>query len=205
MNFKNCKMILKSNEYFKHFTSLPGPLIKTLDDINKKLPEIGKHRILSKGKGKYQTSFKILKRYHLKSKYPHNFAARSCYNVLSIGSTQPGKVTPMFADIWRELIKIYPDHFISSSNTLLYEPKDYMGWHTNSNMATLRLYINHVNEDNKSFFRYVDPITKENITSFDVKGWQARVFNISKEKPLWHCVYAETSRISLGFRIVKKK
>ena len=198
-------MILKSNEYFKHFTSLPESLIKTLDGINKNLSNIRKQRSLSNGNGKYQTSFEILKRYYLKSNHPHNFAARGSSSSLLIGSTEPGRVTPIFRNIWKELIKIYPDYFISKSNTLLYESGDYMGWHTNSNMAVLRLYINHVHEDKKSFFRYVDPITKENITSFDVKGWQARVFKISKENPLWHCVYCETPRISLGFRIVKKK
>ena len=80
-----------------------------------------------------------------------------------------------------------------------------MGWHTNWGSPAIRLYLNYVDESDKSFFRYINPDTQEMITSYDKKGWTARLFNITRDPPFWHCVYAETSRISIGFRIKEMK
>lgn len=76
----------------------------------------------------------------------------------------------------------------------------FCGWHTNNNCEGERIYLAWSAEDNKSFFRYQDPDTKEIITDWDKKGWQYRKFNVSKNKPFWHCVGSQTNRISIGFR-----
>ena len=78
----------------------------------------------------------------------------------------------------------------------------FCGWHTNNNAEGERIYIAWAPEDNKSFFRYQDPDTKEIITDWDKKGWQYRKFNVSREKPLWHCVGSKTNRISIGLRVI---
>ena len=87
------------------------------------------------------------------------------------------------------------------SGYFLYEKNQAMEWHTNSDEPCLRMYFAHAPEDKKSFFRYMNH-NREVKTSYDRKGWSYRLFNITKEDPLWHCVYSETDRYSIGFRIV---
>ena len=82
-----------------------------------------------------------------------------------------------------------------------YPSDGFCGWHTNNNAEGERIYIAWAPEANKSFFRYQDPDTKEIITDWDKKGWQYRKFNVSRKKPLWHCVGSKTNRISIGFRV----
>ena len=77
----------------------------------------------------------------------------------------------------------------------------FCGWHTNNNAEGERIYFAWAPEDNKSFFRYQDPETKEIITDWDKKGWQYRKFNVSRDKPFWHCVGSKTNRISIGLRV----
>jgi len=102
--------------------------------------------------------------------------------------------------IVHELAKIYPQSSIQLSGFFLY-PKGggYMGWHTNSDAPCTRVYITHVEEGGKSFFRYRDD--GEYVTSWDSAGWNLRQFEVGSENHLWHCVYAEEPRLSIGFRI----
>lgn len=99
-----------------------------------------------------------------------------------------------------EMAKVYPKSSIQMSGFFLY-PKDggYMGWHTNSDSPCTRVYITHVEEGEKSFFRY--RLDGEYVTSWDKTGWNLRQFEVSKEQPMWHCVYSEVPRMSVGFRI----
>lgn len=55
-------------------------------------------------------------------------------------------------------------------------------------------------EPGKSFFRYRDPDTHEIITSKD-NEWNVRIFEIRSDKLLWHAVYSDTNRFSLGYMI----
>ena len=48
---------------------------------------------------------------------------------------------------------------------------------------------------------FVNPKSKDVITSYDNNGWTARMFDIKKDSDLWHCVYSDTDRYSIGFRI----
>jgi len=100
----------------------------------------------------------------------------------------------------RELAKIYPQSSIQMSGMFLYPAGGgYMGWHTNSDAPCTRVYIASVKEGDKSFFRY--RLNGEYVTSWDKAGWNIREFETTKEEPLWHCVYAEEKRFSIGFRI----
>jgi len=79
-----------------------------------------------------------------------------------------------------------------------YPPNGFMGWHTNYLYPGYRLYCTHSAEDYRSFFRYRCPETGQIVTEREQGGWQARIFLIDRERPLWHCVYSETERISIG-------
>lgn len=104
----------------------------------------------------------------------------------------------------RELAGFFPQCSIQLSGFFLY-PKGggYMGWHTNSGAACTRIYLTHVPEGDKSFFRYY--CGGKYVTSWDKEGWNIRQFEVTEEDkdPLWHCVYSDTQRLSVGFRINK--
>jgi len=82
------------------------------------------------------------------------------------------------------------------SGSFWYPPKAHMGWHTNNDHEGIRTYLS-FSETGDSFFRYV--LDGNVITDQDPKGVCCRSFRVSKVKPLWHCVYSDTNRISLGF------
>ena len=78
-----------------------------------------------------------------------------------------------------------------------YPPDGYLGWHTDTPGG--RIYSTW--SDGESFFRYRDPETKEIITSYDKPDqWSFRIFKFSEENPIWHCVHAKDTRISVGFK-----
>lgn len=81
-----------------------------------------------------------------------------------------------------------------------YPPGSYMGWHTNSRFPGWRLYVTYCAEPGKSFFRYRDPLSGEIVTSMDT-GLDFRLFEVSTERRLWHAVYSETDRFSLGYMV----
>jgi hypothetical protein len=90
---------------------------------------------------------------------------------------------------------------IGNSGNFWYPPGGFMGWHTNLSTPGWRLYINVVDEPGKSFFRYREPSTGEIITSWD-RPWNFRFFRITPGRPLWHAIYSETNRFSLGYRVL---
>jgi len=105
----------------------------------------------------------------------------------------------------RHIVKVigelYPKHSVTVSGEFLYTDGCFMGWHTNSNVPSKRIYLTYVPESTKSFFRYMheDKIH----TSYDEKGWTLRELDISEDDLLWHCVMSKTNRLSIGFRVVK--
>jgi len=108
-----------------------------------------------------------------------------------------------FKNILKEIKKNYPNYYINSSGLFLYPPNAYCGWHTNSNNRGNRLYLSYCVDDNKSFFRYIDPETNELCTKWEKKGWNVNEFTVNAKKKLWHCVYSSTIRLSIGINIIK--
>ena len=92
------------------------------------------------------------------------------------------------------------DLTVANSGHFWYPPGAYMAWHTNSGAPGWRMYISHAEQPGKSFFRYRDADTNEIITSMDDE-WNVRIFEIRSGKLLWHAVYSETNRFSLGYMI----
>ena len=105
-------------------------------------------------------------------------------------------------------IKLVADRFpgcsVKRSGWFFYPPNTGMGWHTNADQPYTRCYLNW-SETGDSYFRYRDPKTDEIITSLDYRGWNIRIFEIGDEPEtmLWHCVYSNTRRISIGLKVVK--
>lgn len=96
------------------------------------------------------------------------------------------------------LKEIYPNYNIINSGFFYYPPTGYMGWHTNSEKPCKRVYI--VYSDNKSFFRYKNK-QGDIVTVWDKKGVDIKEFDIPKNNKLWHCIYSEGNRVSIGFRL----
>ena len=79
-----------------------------------------------------------------------------------------------------------------------------MGWHTNCDVPGDRWYLIYNTEDKSSFFRYIDPHTGEMITKWEPKGWSINHFIVGdKKSPLWHCIYTNSNRISIGIRKIE--
>ncbi|MES2625359.1 MAG: hypothetical protein V4628_08780 [Pseudomonadota bacterium] len=89
---------------------------------------------------------------------------------------------------------------IVPSGHFWYPAGAYMGWHTNSRVPGWRIYINYAEENGKSFFRYKHHLTGEIVTLWD-EQWNMRVFRVTATEPLWHCVYSNTNRFSLGYMV----
>ena len=92
---------------------------------------------------------------------------------------------------------------VANSGHFWYPPGGYMSWHTNLRTPGWRLYINHVDEPGKSFFRYRNPDTGEIITAMD-RTWNFRLFKITSSRPLWHAIYSDTNRFSVGYKVTPK-
>jgi hypothetical protein len=104
-------------------------------------------------------------------------------------------------DIAREVNRLTNNKLQRQTGCFWYPNKGYMDWHTNEDNTGYRIYIVY-SENGDSFFRYMDPLTEEIITSYDNPGWNMRSFKVGGyNKPLWHCVLSNTDRISLGFNI----
>ena len=97
------------------------------------------------------------------------------------------------------------DNLGLSNKPLYYKKhKDYngfMGWHTNCDNPGHRWYFVYNTDNHSSFFRYIDPDTEQMVTKWEPKGWCLNHFIVGDcHKPLWHCVYTNSHRVSFGIR-----
>jgi hypothetical protein len=101
------------------------------------------------------------------------------------------------------LQKKFPSSSILLSGNFLYPKNGYMGWHTNADTPYLRCYMTY-SENGDSYFKYRNPTSNKIIIDNDNIGWTMRYFMISNktEELFWHCVYSNTNRISIGYRII---
>jgi len=101
----------------------------------------------------------------------------------------------------RALFPGCPNLSMENTGHFWYPPAGFMGWHTNLRTPGWRCYISVVNEPGRSFFRYRDPRDGRVITSWD-RGCDVRLFHITPAAPVWHAVYSETNRFSLGYKLI---
>jgi hypothetical protein len=131
----------------------------------------------------------------IEAKGDRTVATDDC-NVLKFNNVQFDGITKLIGHILGNRVK----QFGLSGRTWYPENGGYMGWHTNSNNKGYRLYCSYVRQPDISFFRYRHPLTKEIITSWDKSGWNFRLFRID-DNLLWHSVYSETDRLSIGYAL----
>lgn len=95
------------------------------------------------------------------------------------------------------------------SGSMWYPPFGYRLWHTNETQPGWRMYLIDFDEDiperdNTSFFRYMNPHTKEIVTLRD-RPKLMRFFKIEqrKDRLFWHCIVngAARNRWSFGFAV----
>lgn len=113
-------------------------------------------------------------------------------------------VTEDSLPIIHSLHMVWPGAEPVASGQHFYPPGTFMAWHTNSTSPAPRLHCSYVQEGAKSFFRYQAP-SGEIITDWDIKGWNLRSFRVPREneRSFWHCSFAGTPRLSVGFRVYR--
>lgn len=99
----------------------------------------------------------------------------------------------------RFVMQLYPNSFITPSGNFIYPNNGYMGWHTNSDYPSKRVYISYVEEQNNSGFKYITG--RGVIDDKDNEKIIIREFDIKKDELCWHAVYSYTNRYSFGFRV----
>ena len=110
-----------------------------------------------------------------------------------------------------ELLEGFLGSEIRFSGSLWYPPNAYRMWHTNETQPGWRMYFVDFdrykfngNGQGKSFFRYMNPETKELVTIKE-EPKVVRFFKIESEKSklLWHCIVNTTqaNRWSFGFQV----
>jgi len=85
-----------------------------------------------------------------------------------------------------------------------YPKESFMSWHNDNSDPGYIFYCTYAEEDNKSFFRYQNTDTGKVETAWDKKGWYFRIFDINPENPLWHCIFSDTIRFSIGHRFIRE-
>ena len=105
-------------------------------------------------------------------------------------------------EVLKVIQDLFPDLLVECSGYFLYPPTGFMGWHTNHDNPTDRIYISYATKDKQSFFRYYE--NGEIITDYDDAGITARRFTVADRPPyFWHCVGSQCDRISIGFTLKK--
>lgn len=140
------------------------------------------------GDAKTQTSYE----YYLQTSTNIDTAEESVYK--PIGLDQEEKI-----NIIKHISNIYPKASITQSGNFFYPENGFMSWHTNIKSPGRRIYLSYVEEANKSAFKYIQ--NNREVVSFDFVGWNMREFLVSEDNLFWHCVYTETPRMSIGFRV----
>lgn len=127
------------------------------------------------------------------------------FNVRIEDTVRSREVRALRREIDREVSELVGETFegrwmVANSGQFWYPPGGYMGWHTNSGYPGWRMYLTVSEEPGRSFFRYRDPGSGEIVTSKDSE-LDFRLFRVSSETLLWHAVYSETNRFSIGYII----
>ena len=92
------------------------------------------------------------------------------------------------------------------SGFFYYPPGGFKEWHTDFEDAVVeeekrwRIYLVKTTEDRKSWFQYLDPYTQKIKRIYDQNGY-LNMFHLPESPPLWHGVYSNTHRWSLGIKM----
>lgn len=109
------------------------------------------------------------------------------------------------------LSKLFGKDWITLRGFFYYPPKGYREWHTNAYHMypdqssqeedfTWRAYFVKCDKDNQAWFKYIDPKTDKIEKLFD-QDKIIRVFKLPKKTQLWHCIYSDCHRFSMGIQL----
>lgn len=97
-------------------------------------------------------------------------------------------------------------HFLGARNNAVhvyYPENGFMGWHTNWNASGYNILLTYNTEENAGYFRYLDPVTKEVVTSWDPKGWSCKVGYFGRrsetDRVIYHSAGSSAKRLTLGY------
>lgn len=93
---------------------------------------------------------------------------------------------------------------VKMSGCFCYPYQGYMGWHTNIDKPGTRVYFSYSEESYKNKFSYFDKEKNAIVDSYDLKGWNMRIFESTVENPLWHKVECKCPRIAIGFLVERE-
>lgn len=109
---------------------------------------------------------------------------------------------------WSEdKLKKLTDLGVESRGNFYYPRGGFREWHTNAkNISGYRMYFIAKNEGN-SWFNYINPETNQ-VVNLPDKNEYANIFYVHNyenwNKVIWHSIYSETDRFSLGFNFDPK-
>jgi hypothetical protein len=110
---------------------------------------------------------------------------------------------PALPELQEWVEKHFPDYTFSKSNGIVYPPGGYLGWHTNADKPGLRFYLHWIENVGQASFKYWDG--SQVIDDVENEQCFIRIFNVKDmTDPLWHCVYTDTWRVSVGFYMEAK-
>lgn len=162
-------------------------------------------------------------------KYPD----KEMYNSFELNSTIKDKTVKIFTlpynDVWRvtngkyqhlvnnvsfpsyywskDKLQILTDLGVEARGNFYYPKGAFREWHTNAkNISGFRMYFIAKNEGN-SWFNYINPETNK-VVNLPDKNEYANIFYVHNyqnwDKVIWHSIYSETDRFSLGFNFKPK-
>jgi len=81
--------------------------------------------------------------------------------------------------------------------TALYNPKGFVGWHTDTHITGWFIMFTYSKEGN-GFFKNANPGTQEIVKYQDPGGWTWKNYYAgnTKETEFWHCAYSQSPRFS---------
>ncbi len=120
-------------------------------------------------------------------------------------TTYPGHFglpPPPKPDELQQAVNLYFGQTCKLIGDFLYPRGGYREWHTNRYEGEhWSMFLIHVDEPEKSFFRFLHPDTNEMITIWDYAN-SVNFFRTGSNPPLWHCIASEeTNRWSKGFLV----
>src|SRR5690606_16681544 len=103
---------------------------------------------------------------------------------------------PLVRDQWFQALRV------RISGNFLYPPGGFREWHTNAHdMPGWRLYYVQTAVPHASWFHYVDPLTQD-MHVLEDRDQHFNLFDLhSRDGWLWHSVYSNTHRCSLGLHV----
>lgn len=107
--------------------------------------------------------------------------------------------------LWSKIKEVFGEDS-RMSGLFYYPPGGFKEWHTDFEdpqgdpERRWRIYLIKSADDRKSWFQYLDPATDKIKRVYDQDGY-LNLFSLTEREPLYHAVYANTHRWSLGIKM----